>query len=303
MRSFQTSGLDLGRWHEHREAKADSAAVLGSTEPRRISINRLRSPVGLEAPTEPAPPEKSLIFVYWIRPVTHLRLWANGRELKTGPIQEGGLNVADLESCPSVWPAAAFDCLRFQVSRETLNHVSDEFGLPHVGSPDCTTVRYDPVFRHLANLVLPMLDGSAKLPRLFLDQFVLLFCTHVIQCESGLSPLPIRQGGLSTAQKRKAMELLDGPLVEDLPLSKLASACGLSVSHFARSFKASFGMPVHRWVIQQRIHRAKALLKQGRLTLIDIAYHAGFSDQTTFTRGFTKEVGMSPGRWRKMQLG
>ena len=99
------------------------------------------------------------------------------------------------------------------------------------------------------------------------------------------------------------MELLEGPLVDDLPLSRLASECGLSVSHFARSFKASFGIPVHRWVIQQRIHRAKMLLKQSRLPLIDIAYHAGFSDQTTFTRGFTKEVGMSPGRWRKMHSG
>ena len=202
-----------------------------------------------------------------------------------------------------MWPAAAFDCLRYQVSRETLNHVSDDAGLPYVGSPDCRAVRYDPVFRQFANLVLPVLDGSEKQPRLFLDQFVLLFCTHVIQSESAFRPFPACQGGLSTAQKRKAMELLECPFVEDLPLSRLASECGLSVSHFARSFKASFGMPVHRWVIQQRIHRAKALLKEGRLPLIDVAYHAGYSDQTTFTRGFTKEVSMSPGRWRKMQSG
>ena len=64
MNSFQTSGRDLDRSHDHREAKADCAAVLGSTEPRRMSIKRLRSPFGLDAPTEAAPPEKSLIFVY-----------------------------------------------------------------------------------------------------------------------------------------------------------------------------------------------------------------------------------------------
>ncbi len=279
------------------------SAVLGSSTSRRMAITRIKSPVGLNAPTAVIPPEKSLIFVYRLLPAFNYRLWAYGRELKTEPILAGGLNIADLESCPSVWPSAAFDCLQFHVPRATLNGFSDDAGLPCLGSPNCTTVRYDPVFKQLTSLILPSLEAPSALPELFMDYFVLLFCAHVVQAETQLRSSPIYRGGLSTAQKKKAMELLDSNLDGALPLSRLARECDLSVSHFARSFKVSFGTPVHRWVIRQRIVRAKALLIDKKHPLIDVAFHAGFSDQTTFTRGFTKEVGMSPGRWRKMNIG
>ena len=91
MKSFHWSVPEPDQSQESRGTTVNTAVVLGSAEPRRLSINRLRSPVGLKAPTEAAPPEKSLIFVYWIKPAARFRLWANGRELETEPIQEGGL--------------------------------------------------------------------------------------------------------------------------------------------------------------------------------------------------------------------
>jgi AraC-like DNA-binding protein len=82
-------------------------------------------------------------------------------------------------------------------------------------------------------------------------------------------------------------------------LSDIARECGLSVSHFARSFKASFGTSTHQWLIQHRIDHAKQLMSQASMSLIDIAIQSGFNDQAAFTRTFHQLVGVSPGRWRR----
>jgi len=73
----------------------------------------------------------------------------------------------------------------------------------------------------------------------------------------------------------------------------------LSVSHFARSFKASFGVTCHRWLMERRIERAQELLATADIPLADVAVQSGFADQAAFTRAFHRIAGMTPGRWRR----
>lgn len=273
-------------------------AVLGSVKTRQMAITRLASRKGLLTPTAPIPPEKALVFVYRMQPALQYKLWVDGRSVATQPIPAGGLNVADLEGNPIVWPQSAFDSVQYHVPRTTLDRFADEAGMPRVGSPECTAVTLDPVFQHLTELVLPSLDHPKDFSQLFMDQFVDMFCAHVIYRQSGLHSPTVHRGGLSASQKRRAAELLISNLDGSISLADAAAECGLSVSHFARSFRVSFGMPVHRWVITQRISKAKALLLNERAPLIEIALRAGFADQAAFNRSFAKAVGTSPGRWR-----
>jgi AraC-like DNA-binding protein len=82
-------------------------------------------------------------------------------------------------------------------------------------------------------------------------------------------------------------------------LSDLARECGLSPSHFARSFKTSFGVSTHRWLTQHRIDYTKRLMSQTSMSLTEIAIQSGFNDQAAFTRTFHQLAGVSPGRWRR----
>jgi AraC family transcriptional regulator len=82
-------------------------------------------------------------------------------------------------------------------------------------------------------------------------------------------------------------------------LSEMARECGLSVSHFTRAFRKSFGMSPYRWLLERRLHRAKALLVASDISIAEIAIRSGFSDQAAFTRAFARIVGDSPGRWRR----
>src|SRR5258707_11543844 len=90
---------------------------------------------------------------------------------------------------------------------------------------------------------------------------------------------------------------LDG----SIRLPTLARQCGLSVSHFARAFRQSFGTPPHHYLVLQRVERAKAILSGSTRALAEVAQQAGFSDQASFSRTFKAVVGTTPGQWRRQQ--
>jgi transcriptional regulator GlxA family with amidase domain len=79
----------------------------------------------------------------------------------------------------------------------------------------------------------------------------------------------------------------------------LAKECRLSVSHFSRAFHRTMGAAPHNWLLTYRIEVAKEKLRDGRLSLPDVALACGFADQSHLTRVFTRIVGASPGAWRR----
>src|SRR5258707_7344334 len=88
---------------------------------------------------------------------------------------------------------------------------------------------------------------------------------------------------------------LDG----SIRLPTLARQCGLSVSHFARAFRQSFGTPPHHYLVRQRVECAKLLLSETNRALCEVAQQAGFADQPSFSRTFKAAVGLTPGQWRR----
>ena len=148
--------------------------------------------------------------------------------------------------------------------------------------------------------ILPFLGRNDAPTVLALDQFSLILGAHLIQ-QYGAHQRTARHstGGLAPWQKRRASELLHENMHGRIRLSDVARGCGLSVSHFARSFKTSFGISTHQWLIQHRIEHAKELMVQTTMSLLEIAVQSGFNDQAAFTRTFQQLVGVSPGRWRR----
>jgi len=109
----------------------------------------------------------------------------------------------------------------------------------------------------------------------------------------------IHRGGLAPWQRRRAAELLASHLDGSIRLATLARECGLSVSHFARSFRQSFGTSAHRYLMRQRVEKSKELLTRSHRPLSEVALDAGFADQAAFSRTFKAMVGSSPGQWRR----
>jgi AraC-like DNA-binding protein len=128
---------------------------------------------------------------------------------------------------------------------------------------------------------------------------------HPAGCASGVARLiPERyEGGLAAWQQRRVIELMNKHYDRNLTLRKLAEECRLSVSHFSRTFKQSFGTSVHRHLILRRVEAAQAMLLRSTRSLAEIALLAGFADQAAFCRTFSAIVGVTPGRWRREHFG
>jgi AraC family transcriptional regulator len=106
-------------------------------------------------------------------------------------------------------------------------------------------------------------------------------------------------GGLAPWQLRVVTEAIAESPAETLSLAQLAALAKLSPFHFARAFRASLGVPPHRYQKQLRIRRAAALLEQGRLSVIEVALAVGYESGQALARAFRQETGATPGAWQR----
>ncbi|MFS2092806.1 helix-turn-helix domain-containing protein [Pseudomonas sp. Pseusp11] len=105
-------------------------------------------------------------------------------------------------------------------------------------------------------------------------------------------------GGLSPWRENLVKQLILDHLGETLEVTELARVCALSRSHFSRAFKCSTGVSPQDWIRQQRIARAKQLIRNTDLTLTQISLECGFCDQAHFSHIFTRSEGITPFAWR-----
>lgn len=110
---------------------------------------------------------------------------------------------------------------------------------------------------------------------------------------------PPAPAALSDHQFARVRELMAERLGEPLGLADLADASGLSVSRFARRFKARTGLPPHRYLLRLRVEQAGLLLRTGTEPIADIAARCGFSHQEHLTRVLRSHLGTTPAALRR----
>jgi len=113
-----------------------------------------------------------------------------------------------------------------------------------------------------------------------------------------LPPASHAHGGLPAGTMRRVREYVHVHLSESINLAMLAAVAGLSMHHFAREFKQSFGVTPHHYLTQKRVERAQEMLAQTELSLSEIAYATGFSDQSHLARHFRHMLGTTPREFR-----
>ena len=102
------------------------------------------------------------------------------------------------------------------------------------------------------------------------------------------------KGGLPPYKLRQATNYINDNLDQQIKLNDIAELVGISQYYFCRLFNESTGVSPYKYVIQQRVAKAKNLIKNSKLSLVDIAYECGFSSQSQMTQHFRKCVGVTP---------
>jgi AraC family transcriptional regulator len=267
-----------------------------------FAVTRLRSASRMLDRTMQFDREQALVVSVSLNtiPRGNYRFWTEGKFREVPFLAPFTTSVTDTESDPVCWVTGPFDYIHYHVPRTGLDDIAKSVGIQPVGTFRCVLAENDPFLSQFTKLVLPMLESGSRLPALLLDHFSLLLGAHLLQRYAGLPKLPgMMRGGLAPWQKRKATEFLSDNLANNVRLREVAKECELSVSHFARSFKETFGVSAYRWLIEKRLSHARHLLLNTTTPLIDVALQSGFPDQASFTRVFKRNVGVSPGFWRK----
>ena len=107
------------------------------------------------------------------------------------------------------------------------------------------------------------------------------------------------RGGLPVRHQKRVVEFIDEHLAEEISLATLAELVDLSLYHFARAFKQSFGVPPHRYHMTRRMDRARSLLQRSSLSVTQIGIQIGFRETSSFTRAYRKFAGVAPSEFRR----
>ena len=103
---------------------------------------------------------------------------------------------------------------------------------------------------------------------------------------------------LPACRLRRVTEYIQHNLEKGLTLEELAAVVCMSPFHFARLFKGSTGVPPHRFVVRQRIARARACRERRELSIAQISRLVGFRTASHFTTVFRRLAGVTPRRYR-----
>ena len=82
-------------------------------------------------------------------------------------------------------------------------------------------------------------------------------------------------------------------------LARLADTVGLSRAAFAARFTDRVGEPAMRYLLALRIQRAKTFLRGEKATVAAVASQVGYQSDVAFAAAFKREVGTSPGAYRR----
>ncbi|BDA70919.1 hypothetical protein CAL7716_050850 [Calothrix sp. PCC 7716] len=199
---------------------------------------------------------------------------------------------------------------RTQLDRETpllelfLNRDILRDAAANFGSSDIELVRQlqvkDPLIEQMGLAMMAEVKICGASSRLYIETMTTALTVHLLKRYCSHRP-EIKQytDGLPKHKLNQVLEYIRTHLEADLTIQELATVVYTSPTYFASLFKQSMGVTPHQYVMQCRVEKAKQLLKQGDLTLVEIGLLVGFKNQSHFTRVFKQFTQFTPKVYRR----
>ncbi|WP_437786636.1 helix-turn-helix domain-containing protein [Sorangium sp. So ce1097] len=149
----------------------------------------------------------------------------------------------------------------------------------------------DPQIEHIAWALDAERMAGYPSGLLYTESLGLALAVHLLGRAAAPARLP---RGLSKQQLRRVTAYIEEHLDRNLSLDRLAGVAGISASHLKTLFKRSTGVPVHEYVVQRRVERARALLVRGDMPASQVAIEAGFAHQSHMARCMRRVLGVTP---------
>jgi AraC family transcriptional regulator len=182
-----------------------------------------------------------------------------------------------------------------------LSAIDETIGQNHIE----LTEHWNVTDRHIMSVLMALttdLDAGSPAGRLYGESLANALAVYLLSRYAVQRRVPtVPKGGLPRWRLKRVLDYIGDNLAEDVSLVDLAELAGMSAHHFAELFKRSMSCTPHRYVLQERIERAKIALRDPRCTVLDAAAVSGFSNPSHFARMFRRFVGVSPSHFQSDQ--
>ena len=264
-----------------------------------IRVRQIHNPVG--EGNYHAADEHTIWMSLATRPVRLLH--AQGGQTQTALYGKGDILITPANT-PLFARWDSDDCvLQIRLKTQFLQNIATEtlacdrielFPAFHIRSPQLES---------LALMLLPELQpepvGNHTGSQLYLDSLANVLAVNLLRQHAiTRSQVLTYEGGLPPRQLQQVLDYIDAHLDRDLRLADLAVLLDMSQFHFSRLFKQSLSVSPHQYLIQQRLERAKQLLKQTDQSILEIALDCGFNSHSHLSRQFRQVTGMTPKAFR-----
>jgi AraC family transcriptional regulator len=267
-----------------------------------LAVTELRSDKPALGPSAPIGGQEGYWICLHLRALDAYEVWLNGQSLPARSVGVGHASFYDLKEDPVIYIDGPFHFLNFYISRDAIVEFAEVLDVPAVNDLvwECCELIEDPIIFQIGKCLLPAMNTGIPMNKMFVDHLLFALLDHLVMKYGGFkAPSANAQAGLPPWMLRKSMQFMREHLVDGITLVDIAHECGISVSGFVRLFKRSTGFSPHQWLVLQRIEKSIDLMRDRKASLAYIAIASGFSDQSHFTRTFTRKMGVSPRLWRR----
>ncbi|MBU2973244.1 helix-turn-helix domain-containing protein [Zobellia sp. B3R18] len=133
---------------------------------------------------------------------------------------------------------------------------------------------------------------SGKTKMMFFRSHITALLSHFF------GQLAIKQEEVSKPKHRKQLDKAKDILLENLDnppsLSELSQAIGFNTTSLKKEFKAIFGVPVFKYLQNERLISAHKLISEKEATVQEAAWQVGYDSLSSFSNAFVKRFGYRP---------
>lgn len=210
------------------------------------------------------------------------------------------LSIFPAGGLPAIYPATDTQLIVCAFERSFVESVAAESGIwqipqmrPQEGVRDGNMVS-------LGHLLSNEAASRGLSGRLYVDHLARALVHRLLGFWGLFRPVTGRRAdSLPTRPMRRVLDRMHSDLSADLSLKELADESGFSRNHFIRIFQKTTGETPHRYLLRQRVEKAKALIRKKEMRLIDVAASCGFSSEAQLSRVFRSLLGTTPSEYRR----
>jgi len=222
-----------------------------------------------------------------------------GKGLRTYETRHGQILVRPAREKSAWWFSRPNQTVILRISEQSLRTAWDnETDNIWVGLTAMETFRQDSLLAQLIERLCAELTRLRSINRAYVRSLLFQLTTDLVRRYSAPLETLLHYAGMPPSRLRKVMIHISENLEKDLSLSTLSLVAGISRYYFCREFTKSMGITPQRYVMQQRIKRAKEMLESSECSITEISELLKFPTPSHFTATFRKFVGVTPTAFR-----